>query len=170
MWRRKRTYDHGNENSQASRLTIHSSRQLDDAELDSGDDEGRDDRAQQDDEEQQQQFEDHEMLSMDVEVARQPVPEPSDGEVGVLNRSSSDHTDTSRCTFSRFPNSCPLSPSRGRSQRSSPRRPITILGSLRLRHSLLSTLLLPQCDGGTRPPTIPYYSRMRASTGGQMAH
>lgn len=67
---------------------MHSPRQLDDAELDSGDDEGRDDRAQQDDEEQQQQFEDHEMLSMDVEVARQPVPEPSDGEVGILNHSS----------------------------------------------------------------------------------
>lgn len=64
-----------------SRLTTDRSRQLDDAELDSGDDEGRDDRAQQDNEEQQQQFEDHEMLSMDIEVARQPVPEPSDGEV-----------------------------------------------------------------------------------------
>lgn len=65
-------------------MTRSSPRQLDDAELDSGDDEGREDRAQHqgDDEEQhQQQFEDHEILSMDVEVARQPVPEPSDGEV-----------------------------------------------------------------------------------------
>lgn len=75
------------------RLTKDSPRQLDDAELDSGDDEGRDDRAQEDDEDQQQQqFEDHEMLSMDVEVARQPVPEPSDGEVGNLDNGSLDLT------------------------------------------------------------------------------
>ena len=57
----------------------HSERQLDDEELDSGDDEGRADRAQQ--QEETQQYETHEVLSMDLEVARQPVPEPSDGEV-----------------------------------------------------------------------------------------
>ncbi|KAF2214899.1 hypothetical protein CERZMDRAFT_110453 [Cercospora zeae-maydis SCOH1-5] len=59
-------------------------RQLDDEELDSGDDVGRHDRAQHQDEEEQQQFEEHEMLSLDLEVARQPVPEPSDGEMYLL--------------------------------------------------------------------------------------
>jgi RNA polymerase-associated protein LEO1 len=56
----------------------YSARQLDDEELDSGDNEGREDRVQQ---EETQQYETHEVLSMDLEIARQPVPEPSDGEV-----------------------------------------------------------------------------------------
>lgn len=55
-------------------------RHLDDAELDSGDDEGRADRLQEDD---AQQFEEKEIIAMDVEVSRQAVPEPSDGEVRV---------------------------------------------------------------------------------------
>ncbi|EME88970.1 uncharacterized protein MYCFIDRAFT_86164 [Pseudocercospora fijiensis CIRAD86] len=57
-------------------------RGLDDEELDSGDDEGRQDRQTQ--EEAQEQYEEREMLSMDMEVARQPVPEPSDGEMYLL--------------------------------------------------------------------------------------
>jgi hypothetical protein len=54
-------------------------RGLDDEELDSGDDEGRTDRAQ--DEGDATQYEDIERLAMDVEFQRQPVPEPTDGEV-----------------------------------------------------------------------------------------
>lgn len=54
------------------------SRQLDDAELDSGDDEGRTDRVVEDD---AVQFEEQEMLTMDMQLPRQPAPEPSDGEV-----------------------------------------------------------------------------------------
>lgn len=53
-------------------------RQLDDAELDSGDDEGRADRAP---EEEAEQFEEREFVSMDLEIPRQAAPEPSDGEV-----------------------------------------------------------------------------------------
>lgn len=58
-------------------------RQLDDQELDSGDDMDRADRAveglQTDDEETETQ----ERLVMDLEIARQPLPEPSDGEVSM---------------------------------------------------------------------------------------
>ena len=54
-------------------------RGLDDEELDSGDDEGRADRAQDDGD--ATQYEDIERLAMDVEFQRQPVPEPTDGEV-----------------------------------------------------------------------------------------
>jgi RNA polymerase-associated protein LEO1 len=64
----------------------YSARQLDDEELDSGDDEGREDRVQQED---TQQYETHEVLSMDLEIARQPVPEPSDGEVCAALRMTS---------------------------------------------------------------------------------
>lgn len=60
-------------------LTLNRQRHLDDEDLDSGDDINRTDRVQQ--EEQQEEFETREVLSMDMEVARQPVPEPSDGEV-----------------------------------------------------------------------------------------
>lgn len=56
----------------------HRRRQLDDAELDSGDDEGRADRAP---EEETEQFEEREFVSMDLEIPRQAAPEPSDGEV-----------------------------------------------------------------------------------------
>lgn len=55
-------------------------RHLDDAELDSGDDEGRADRLLEDD---AQQFEEKEIVAMDVELSRQAVPEPSDGEVRI---------------------------------------------------------------------------------------
>ncbi|SMQ47026.1 unnamed protein product [Zymoseptoria tritici ST99CH_3D7] len=68
----------GDEEDEAEPAT----RQLDDEELDSGDDEGRADRAAQ--QEDTQQYETHEVLSMDLEVARQPVPEPSDGEMYLL--------------------------------------------------------------------------------------
>ena len=51
---------------------------MDDKELDSGDDEGRTDRVA---EEELEQFEEQVLTSMDLEVTRQPVPEPSDGEV-----------------------------------------------------------------------------------------
>lgn len=66
-----------------ARLIRHSSpRQLDDEQLDSGDDEGRDDRVAAG--ETQPEYEVKEMLSMDMDVARQPVPEPSDGEMYLL--------------------------------------------------------------------------------------
>ncbi len=64
--------------------TCRKPRQLDDEELDSWDDEGRDDRLADDgddlavDDGQQLQ---EELTFMDVEFGRHPVPEPSDGEV-----------------------------------------------------------------------------------------
>lgn len=51
---------------------------MDDAELDSGDDEDRTDRIA---EEEPEQFEEREIVTMDMEISRQAVPEPSDGEV-----------------------------------------------------------------------------------------
>lgn len=58
-------------------------RQLDDAELDSGDDEDRNDRAAPEEEDGIAEEEEHiESLTMqDAEFGRHPVPEPDDGEV-----------------------------------------------------------------------------------------
>jgi len=57
-------------------------RQLDDEELDSGDDVDRADRvAEEPQATQEQEYETQEKVMMDMEMARQPVPEPSDGEV-----------------------------------------------------------------------------------------
>lgn len=56
-------------------------RQLDDAELDSGDDMDRTDRAPEQDDAPTQQFEEQTINTMDMEITRQPLPEPSDGEV-----------------------------------------------------------------------------------------
>lgn len=71
-------------------------RQLDDEELDSGDDEGRNDRLADDDEmavdDGQQPLE--ELMFMDVEFGRHPVPEPSDGEASTTTASASDSEET----------------------------------------------------------------------------
>lgn len=56
-------------------------RQLDDEELDSGDDMERRDRVEEAQPSQEQEMESQERTMMDVEMARQPGPEPSDGEV-----------------------------------------------------------------------------------------
>jgi len=55
-------------------------RTLDDEELDSGDDQDRMDRIA-DEEEAQLQEEEQEQTIMEAALGRQPVPEPSDGEV-----------------------------------------------------------------------------------------
>jgi hypothetical protein len=54
-------------------------RNLEDEDLDSGDDEGRTDRVQREDEHKDEQLENLEV--MDAELERHAVPEPSDGEV-----------------------------------------------------------------------------------------
>ena len=62
-------------------LTPHRRRHVDDRELDSGDDEGRTDRVPEADEEDQPEMLAQERLIIDLEIPRQPLPEPSDGEV-----------------------------------------------------------------------------------------
>nr|POE47410.1 another transcription unit protein [Quercus suber] len=63
-------------------LTLASrARQLDDEELDSGDDEGRADRLPA---EAQPEYVEEENIVMDLEFPRQPLPEPSDGELYAL--------------------------------------------------------------------------------------
>jgi len=60
-------------------------RQLDDAELDSGDDEGRPDRAPQyNDYGEELQQEEVEDVVLDIELGRHPIPESSDGELYLL--------------------------------------------------------------------------------------
>jgi RNA polymerase-associated protein LEO1 len=54
-------------------------RQLDDEELDSGDDEGRQDRATQQDNYAQEEKVDE--IVQDIELGRHAIPEPGDGEV-----------------------------------------------------------------------------------------
>ncbi|KAK5121041.1 hypothetical protein LTR85_005825 [Meristemomyces frigidus] len=59
-------------------------RQLDDEELDSGDDVDRTDRVGEEPATQEQEYETQEKVMMDLEMARQPLPEPSDGEMYLL--------------------------------------------------------------------------------------
>jgi len=60
-------------------------RQLDDAELDSGDDEGREDRAPRyNDYGEELQQEEVEDVVQDIELGRHPIPESSDGELYLL--------------------------------------------------------------------------------------
>lgn len=63
-------------------LTDHSLRKLDDDDLDSGDDEGRTDRVPQ--ETIEEEADERTISCMDAEIARHPVPEPSDGELYSL--------------------------------------------------------------------------------------
>lgn len=58
-------------------------RKLDDAELDSGDDEGRLDRVTDDINGQSKEHETYDRLAnlLDISIGRHPVPQPSDGEV-----------------------------------------------------------------------------------------
>lgn len=55
-------------------------RKLDDAELDSGDDEGRPGRAEEEYDEPRTQIEREENI-LDVDIGRHAIPKPSDGEV-----------------------------------------------------------------------------------------
>ena len=55
------------------------SRRLDDEELDSGDDLERRDREEE--EEPEEEYTTHQKVTMELELPRQPIPEPSDGEV-----------------------------------------------------------------------------------------
>lgn len=54
---------------------------MDDEELDSGDDIDRDDRGVEQEDAPTQQFEEQTINTMEMEITRQPLPEPSDGEV-----------------------------------------------------------------------------------------
>lgn len=59
-------------------------RQLDDEELDSGDDLGRDDRMMEDGDQDEVEAPAHEFSYMETELSRHPIPEPSDGELYLL--------------------------------------------------------------------------------------
>ena len=59
-------------------------RQLDDEELDSGDHVDRTDRiGDEQEQEQEPEYETQEKVTMDLEIPRQAIPEPSDGEVSI---------------------------------------------------------------------------------------
>jgi RNA polymerase-associated protein LEO1 len=64
-------------------LTILSAprRELDDRDLDSGDDDGRLDRRGNEAVEEEQEMQEQEKIVMDLDLPRQAGPEPSDGEV-----------------------------------------------------------------------------------------
>lgn len=68
-----------------SLLLAHDSgrRHLDDEELDSGDDEGREDRIGDEEQGGEHQMEERTKQIQAVELPRMPVPEPSDGEVSL---------------------------------------------------------------------------------------
>jgi hypothetical protein len=79
--KRKRTRRRHRYADATYQLLIHGQRrrrQLDDDELDSGDDEGRNDRAAQHEDDE---VEDEDFTMLPVDMPRHPQPEPSDGEV-----------------------------------------------------------------------------------------
>lgn len=85
-------------------LTRRRIRQLDDEELESSDDA---DRTEHMPEEAEQEYIAQERITMDLEIPRQPIPEPSDGEVCVQQLQHWEYTLTlSRCTCSKYPTSC----------------------------------------------------------------
>ena len=65
------------------KLTAYSVRQLDDDELDLEDEIERTERvlAEAEEDADQQEYVTQEKVTMDLEIPRQPIPEPSDGEV-----------------------------------------------------------------------------------------
>ena len=63
---------------------MHRRRQLDDEELDSGDDLDSTDRVGDEPEQGEQEFTTQEKMTMELEISRQPIPEPSDGEMYLL--------------------------------------------------------------------------------------
>lgn len=79
-------------------------RQLSDDELDSGDDEGRDDRAQ--DRMEVDAAPEREARVMDIAIARQTIPAPADGEVSSLDWtfwSSANRCTDSHISFAQIP-------------------------------------------------------------------
>lgn len=69
-------------------------RTLEDDELDSGDDEGRRDRMPS----EQYDHETQNVVIQESSMSRQPLPEPTDGEVCQMALQPESHTDTTRCT------------------------------------------------------------------------
>ena len=63
-------------------------RELDDEDLDSGDDDGRLDRVGDNAAEEEPEMQEQEKIVMDLDLPRQAGPEPSDGEVRRLLSSS----------------------------------------------------------------------------------
>ena len=63
---------------------MHRRRQLDDEELDSSDDLDSTDRVGDEPEQGAQEFTTQEKMTMELEISRQPIPEPSDGEMYLL--------------------------------------------------------------------------------------
>lgn len=88
-------------------------RKLDDEDLDSGDDEGRTDRAPAHDEEFDAAQNDAAFNFMDAEIARHAIPEPSDGEVCTSLSLQSNWLTCSSYISSEFRISWPLSPRPG---------------------------------------------------------
>lgn len=76
---------------------------MDDEDLDSGDDEGRGDRIQDEEDARGAEEEQVEQAIMEAALGRQPVPEPSDGEVSetcctLCCALPLPGTDSARCT------------------------------------------------------------------------
>jgi RNA polymerase-associated protein LEO1 len=69
-------------------------RELSDEELDSGDDEGRDDRAQREEGGYKAQDDKEQLRIEEKTLWRHPLPKPLDGEVEILSRDHEGHTDS----------------------------------------------------------------------------
>ena len=100
MWQSVRQVTNG--------LTKSRTRQLDDDELDEDDDVERTERVLREAEQDaEQEYVAQERITMDLEIPRQPIPEPSDGEVCVMkDQYANALLTTSRCMCSRCQISC----------------------------------------------------------------
>ena len=148
-------------------LEHRSRRQLDDEELDSGDDMGRNDRAVSGTPAQEEDQQREELVQYS-EFGRQPEPEPTDGEVRPTVSASSDMTNFSRCICSRSPSSFPSNPPPLTHPPSAFRSTNTTHDKNRLPRFLLSIPPCPRFAGDTHHLIQPSCSRMLEFCVGQM--
>ena len=128
-------------------------RELDDEELDSGDDENRRDRLQDDEgyAQDEEDMEAHSQNVVDIRVARHPIPNPSDGEVSAswCSRSTLGRTVDPRIssTSSNSPSKLALSPSHSITAPFNHQPPTTTPTTHPHPPSPLTKLPSTQCDG-----------------------
>lgn len=147
-------------------------RQLDDEELDSGDDAERTEQAPEAAVEEQPEYETREKTVLDLELPRQPIPEPSDGEVPrPLSPPSQPQPKLTlpSSTSSKSPPSSKSTPPNGTTKPSNPPPPNTTPPNNRTPPSPPSTQPSPPSAGATPPPTPPTSNPTAAYSAGPTA-
>jgi hypothetical protein len=141
-------------------------RNLDDEELDSGDDQGRNDRLRSTT--PASALTDRSYNVAALKLPRHIVPDPSDNEVSMFSLHAAALTLLS-CIFSKYQTSSPSSPEHGIPQRSKYRPQSTIQKCPPRTPSRPTTLHSPQYDGAVLHQTRRSYNPTRESFAGQTA-